>query len=129
MMDTGKIFAKLKDDVLSYVELRLEYLKLTTYEGISKLAATLSYGVILLLIGFVAAIFIFFALSYFIGELLGNIGAGFGAVAVLFLVILGCVMLCKNKIKSSISDTLIKTLTEPDEDTVPLKKDEDEHKQ
>lgn len=44
--DSGKIFRELKDDVSTYVELKLELLKLSTYERSGQLIATLSYGLI-----------------------------------------------------------------------------------
>lgn len=46
--DSGKIFRELKEDVSTYVELKLELLKLSTYERSGQLIAVLSYGLILL---------------------------------------------------------------------------------
>ena len=52
--DSGKIFRELKDDVSTYVELKLELLKLSTYERSGQLIAILSYGLILLFLAFFA---------------------------------------------------------------------------
>ena len=46
--DSGKIFRKLKEDLTAYVELKLELLKLNTYERTGKVISVLSYGLILL---------------------------------------------------------------------------------
>lgn len=46
--DSGTVFRELKEDVSAYVELKLELLKLSTYERTGKVIAVLSYGLILL---------------------------------------------------------------------------------
>ena len=50
--DAGEIFRELKKDLSAYVELKLELLKLNTYERTGKVIAVLSYGVILLFLAF-----------------------------------------------------------------------------
>lgn len=50
--DSGKIFRELKEDVSAYVELKLELLKLSTYERSGQLIAVLSYGLIFTVSGF-----------------------------------------------------------------------------
>ena len=42
--DSGTVFRELKEDVSAYVELKLELLKLSTYERTGKDIAVLSYG-------------------------------------------------------------------------------------
>ena len=49
--DSGTVFRELKEDVSAYVELKLELLKLSTYERTGKVIAVLSYGLILLFLG------------------------------------------------------------------------------
>ena len=63
--DAGEIFRELKKDLSAYVELKLELLKLNTYERTGKVIAVLSYGVILLFLAFFAILFIFLALGFF----------------------------------------------------------------
>lgn len=50
--DSGTVFRELKEDVSAYVELKLELLKLSTYERTGKVIAVLSYGLILLFLAF-----------------------------------------------------------------------------
>ena len=45
-----KTFAELKEDISTYVELRLELLKLNTYERVAKTMAVFSYGIVLVLL-------------------------------------------------------------------------------
>ncbi len=67
--DSGTVFRELKEDVSAYVELKLELLKLSTYERTGKVIAVLSYGLILLFLAFFAILFIFLALGFFLGDL------------------------------------------------------------
>ena len=62
--DSGTVFRELKEDVSAYVELKLELLKLSTYERTGKVIAVLSYGLILLFLAFFAILFIFLALVF-----------------------------------------------------------------
>ena len=71
--DAGEIFRELKKDLSAYVELKLELLKLNTYERTGKFIAVLSYGVILLFLAFFAILFIFLALGFFLGDLFGSV--------------------------------------------------------
>ena len=50
--DAGEIFRELKKDLSAYVELKLELLKLNTYERTGKVIAVLSYGVYFIISGF-----------------------------------------------------------------------------
>lgn len=93
--DSGKIFNKLKEDVLAYVELKLELLKLSTYERSGQLIAILSYGLILLFLAFFAFLFVFLAVGLFLGDMFDSFGAGFAVVGGLYLLIIGLVMLFK----------------------------------
>ena len=52
--DSSEIFRKLKKDLSTYVELKLELLKLDAYERTGKVIAVLSYGAILLFLAFFA---------------------------------------------------------------------------
>lgn len=65
--DAGEIFRELKKDLSAYVELKLELLKLNTYERTGKVITVLSYGVILLFLAFFAILFIFLAIRFFLG--------------------------------------------------------------
>ena len=61
-----KTFAELKEDISTYVELRLELLKLNTYERVAKTMAVFSYGIVLVLLAFFAILFLFLALGFFL---------------------------------------------------------------
>ena len=109
--DSSEIFGKLKQDLSTYAELKLELLKLATYERTGKVIAVLSYGVILLFLIFFAILFIFLASGFFIGDLCGSIGAGFGVVAILYLLLIGIILCNKNRIRNKVLNVVIAAFT------------------
>lgn len=113
--DSGKIFRELKDDVSAYVELKLELLKLSTYERSGKLIAVLSYGMILLFLAFFAILFIFLALGFFLGDVFGSLGVGFAVVAVLYLLLIRIIIMNKDKISNKVVNVVIAALNSNDD--------------
>jgi len=111
--DSGEIFRELKDDLSAYVELKLELLKLNT----GKVIAVLSYGVILLFLAFFAILFIFLALGFFLGDLFGSVGSGFGVVAILYLILIGIIIMNKDRISNKVLNVVISALTTNDDKT------------
>lgn len=118
------IFGKLKDDLTAYVKLRLELLKLSTYERVGELTATLAYGVVLLFLAFFSVLFIFIALGFFLGELLDSTAAGFGIVAGIYILCLGIILLVRDKLRVKILNVVIGALMAHDD-----KKDESNERQ
>ena len=108
--DAGEIFRELKKDLSAYVELKLELLKLNTYERTGKVIAVLSYGVILLFLAFLA-------LGFFLGDLFGSVGSGFGVVAVLYLLLIGIIVMNKDRISNKVLNVVISALTTNDDKT------------
>lgn len=113
--DSGKVFHELKEDVSTYVELKLELLKLSTYERSGQLIATLSYGLILLCMAFFAKLFLFLALGFFLGDMFGSMGAGFAVVAVIYLLLIGLIIMNKQKICKIVLNVVIAALNGNDE--------------
>ncbi len=109
--ESGEIFRELKKDISEYVELKLELLKLSTYERTGKVIAVLSYGVILLFLAFFAILFIFLALGFFLGDIFGSVGSGFAIVAILYVLLIGIIILNKNKISEKVLNVVIAALT------------------
>ena len=109
--ESGEIFRELKKDLSEYVELKLELLKLSTYERTGKVLAVLSYGVILLFLAFFAILFIFLALGFFLGDIFGSVGSGFAIVAILYVLLIGIIILNKNKISEKVLNVVIAALT------------------
>ena len=113
--DSGKIFSELKKDVTAYMESKLELLKLSAYERTGKVISVLSYGLILLFLGFFAILFIFMAVGFFLGEWLGSSGAVLGIVALLYLLLIGIILLTKDRIRTKIINEVIAALSANDD--------------
>ncbi|MDR3268073.1 MAG: hypothetical protein LBT83_03285 [Tannerella sp.] len=109
--DPAQFFRELKDDVTTYAELKIELLKLGAYDRIGKVLSVLSYGLILLILGFFLTLFIFLALGFFLSEWLHSTGTGFSIVAILYLLLTGGVVLCRDAIRTYILNTVIDALT------------------
>lgn len=113
--DSEKIFRELKKDVSTYLELKLELLKLNTYESTGKVVSILSYGLVLMLLAFFAILFIFLALGFFLGDWFGSVGAGFVTVAFLYVILLWIIIANKEKIRLKVLNEIIVALTANDE--------------
>jgi hypothetical protein len=109
-IDSEALFRKLKKDISTYVGLKFELLKLNTYERTGKVISILSYGVVLLLLGFFALLFIFLSLGFFLGEVFGSSGAGFGCVVILYLILIAIVVANKKRIIDSVVNIVISSL-------------------
>ena len=113
--DPDKIIQELREDVSAFVELKLELLKLNTYERTGKVIAVLSYGLVLLFLAFFAILFIFLALGFFLGEWIGFTGAGFALVAVLYLLLMWLIIRNREIITTKVLNEVIATLLSNDE--------------
>ena len=78
MKDSEKVFQNLKEDISAYINLKLELLKLNTYEKSGKIIGLLSYGLILFFLVVFVILFIFLSLGFFLGDLFDNAAIGFG---------------------------------------------------
>lgn len=115
MNDSEKVFQNLKQDVSAYMELKLELLKLNTYERTGKVIGLLSYGLILLFLAFFAVLFIFLALGFFLGEILDVPGSGFAIVALLYVAIIWIIAKNEAKIRTKILNLVIAALAANDD--------------
>lgn len=115
MNDSEKVFQNLKQDVSAYMELKLELLKLNTYERTGKVIGLLSYGLILLFLAFFAVLFIFLALGFFLGEILDVPGSGFAIVALLYVAIIWIITKNEAKIRTKILNLAIAALAANDD--------------
>ena len=112
--DAGQFFSELKNDVITYAELKLELLKLGTYERTGKVIAVLSYGIILAALGFCLLLFIFLALGFYLSYLFDSLSAGFLVIAALSLLLIGGVVLLREQIRNHILNVVIAALVAND---------------
>lgn len=110
MKDSEKIFQNLKEDISAYINLKLELLKLNTYEKSGKIISLLSYGLILFFLVVFVILFIFLSLGFFLGDLLDNAAIGFDIISLLYLVLIGITVKKAQWIQTKVLNKVIATL-------------------
>ncbi|MDY4527296.1 MAG: hypothetical protein SPE11_05210 [Parabacteroides sp.] len=113
--DSTTLFKEVKEDVSKWVDLKLELIKLSTYERTGQVVSVLSYGLILLFASFFAILFIFLAFGLLFGEWLESMWAGFGMVALLYLACVILIVAKKESIRLYITNIIIAALTANEE--------------
>ena len=119
-----QVFDRIKNDVISYFELKFEFLKLSTYERTGKVMGVLSYGLILVFTAFFAFLFIFLALGFFLGDLFNSEGLGFISVALLYLILIAVLVLNKSKVIEKVENEIISALMSDEDNNNDTKNDE-----
>ena len=109
-----KTFSGLKNDISTYVETRLELMKLNTYERVAKTMAVFSYGIVLVLLAFFAILFLFLALGFFLGEILNSVALGFLLVVGMYLLLFGLILLFREKISARVTNEIITAMMSKD---------------
>ena len=117
--DSEEVFDRLGIDTSIYLKLKLELLKLNTYERIGKIISLLSYGLILIFLAFFMFLFVFIALGLFIGYYLDNSALGFLIVAAVYLLQIALIGIYGAYIREKIMNLIIASLLAND-----VKKDE-----
>jgi len=112
--DSGHFFRELKNDAVTYAELKFELLKLGTYERIGKVISVLSVGIILTALVFFLVLFLFLVLGFFLSDRFQSFTAGFSVVTGLSLLLIGGVALYRKQIRSYILNLVIATLVAND---------------
>jgi uncharacterized membrane protein YdjX (TVP38/TMEM64 family) len=117
MEHTFGTFAKeLKQDISTYVEMRLEYSKLIAYEKISKLIGASSSLILIVFFAFFGFFFLSFTMGYYLGQVTGSLALGFGIITGIYLILLVIIGLSKKKIEAIISNRVATILIEDDDE-------------
>lgn len=98
---------EIKQELLRYIRMRIQIVKLETYEKGSKAASSMGYGLIMLA---VLSLFLFFAimgLAFLLGEILGSLAAGFGIIAGVFILVFALILIFKKQIQTSLLNKVI----------------------
>lgn len=87
----GEYFNNLKKEVVDYLNLRIELFKISSYEKIAKVAASLLTGLILVILLFFAIVFGSLMAGFYFSKLTGSYSIGFAIITgfyfLLFLII------------------------------------------
>jgi cytochrome c biogenesis protein CcdA len=113
--DLGQAFNELKDDVSTYVEIKFNLYKLSLYEKAGKLVSSLSYILALAVLAFMAIFFFFLALGFLLGEWLKSTGAGMAIAGGIYLILIGILIMNKNRFSGKIMNSVISALDDNDD--------------
>lgn len=111
-----KIFAELKEDISIYARLKIRLLKLTAIERTARVFSVLSHGIILLLLTFFTFLFLFTALGFYLGDLLGSAALGFLIIGGLYLLLTLVALWSKNGIRIRLMNILINAIMADDDE-------------
>jgi len=112
--DSKQFFEEVKRDAVKYAELKIELLKLGTYERTGKVISVLSYGILLTASILFFLLFFFLALGFFLSDLFHSYTAGFAVVGGFALLLIGGIILFSKKIRHYILNFVIATLVAND---------------
>lgn len=85
--DAEKIFTDLKEDISIFAGLKFRLLKLMAIEKAAGVLSVFSHSLILLLFAFFTILFLFIALGFYLGDLLGSIAWGFLIIGGIYLIL------------------------------------------
>ncbi len=105
-----------KEDISKYLDLRLKLLKIEVYEKAGKISSVLSVLLIIFFVAFFAILFLFLALGFYWGNLLGSLALGMCLVGGIYILVLLTVILFRKKIMGKIFNLFITELIEDDEE-------------
>ena len=98
--DLGTLISVIKNDITELINTKIEYYKLEVFEKTSGLGSFLIFGLIIINLVFFAFLFAFLALGFLISNWVGSFAGGFGIVALIYLLILLLIFLCRKSIIS-----------------------------
>jgi hypothetical protein len=106
----GTFISDIKSDIKELIRLRIEILRLETFEKASVVGSFVIYGLIIVNLVFFILLFAFVALGFLIGEWIRNMAGGFGIVAALYLACLMVMLLGHKPIFLWFKNLLLKEL-------------------
>lgn len=110
------LFEEMRDDVTNYITNSLELGKLAAFEKISKGSSNISFFIVVGVVAFIALFFLLVTLALYLGQLLANMWAGFGIVAIAMLLTFFVLILAKKSFKNSVTNKVVRFLMEQDDE-------------
>lgn len=109
------IAEEIKENLVSYIDLKGKIFKLSAYENIAQTTAILTYGLIFLTISLFTILFIFVTLGLILGAYLNSFAGGFAIVSALYLLILALIFINRKKLKELLIEKILTILTANDQ--------------
>lgn len=89
----GKLLLEFK----KYLELQKEFVKLDATEKMTVILSAILIVTVLLLLGSIVLLFLTFALTYYLGDVLGSLSLGFGLISAFILLLTVIFYLNRNR--------------------------------
>jgi hypothetical protein len=102
--------SEIEQDIKELIRLKIEILRLETFEKASVLGSFVIYGWVIFNLIFFMSLFAFIALGFLIGEWINNMAGGFGIVSALYLICLIAALFCSKSICLWFKNLLLKEL-------------------
>ncbi len=106
-------FAK---DAKQYASLKLELLKLKTYDKTSSIVSKLMLAITLMMIALMMLLFLFLALAIFLNSLFETQGIGFLIITGFYAIIFAVIYLCSGKITRKLQNIILGSLMDDEKE-------------
>lgn len=124
-----KILNDFREQMTSFLGLKLELLKLNACERAAKIIAALTHSFLLVLLGLFVILFLFLSLGFYLGELTGRLSLGFLIASLIYLGVLLIVYYLKKSIRLKITNIVIGCVMEKEEEEGKDRKEDKEEKE
>lgn len=114
--ESEKILTNFRERIISLAGLKFALLKLNACERAAKISAALAHSILVLVLGLFAILFIFFALGFFLSELIGRLSLGFLIVSLIYLIILFIIYYHKKQVRLTIANLIVGSILDEDEE-------------
>ena len=96
--NSDDFFFKLKEELTTYVHLRLELFKVSSYEKIAKVTASLFSGLILIVLAFFVIVFASICAGFYFSALTSSNITGFGIIAGIYMLLLVIIIVFRKQL-------------------------------
>jgi hypothetical protein len=106
---------EIKKQFADYLELRLEVIKLFTYEKTARIGSGLASALVLIFLSLFFLLFLFVTLGFYFSSLTGSYTIGFGIITGFYLILLLVFIALRKKVfEKFLSNKIIENLTDDD---------------
>jgi len=91
-------FQQLYDDVKKYIFLQAEYIKIEFVEKLTILLSTLLIITLMTVLAIIALFYLFFSLAYVVEPVVGSLGASFGIISGIYVILIGLLFLLRKQL-------------------------------
>lgn len=116
----GDFFAELKEELKSYVKLRMELFRISLYEKIARVTAQVFIGMMMVSLFLFVLVFASMMAGFYFSQLTGSSVIGFGIISAFYLLLLLIVVTFRKQLfEKRLMDKMIEILFENDSNNRP----------